>query len=144
MYTANGRAGGGAVKAYQTLAAKDVEDANPHRLIQLLMGGALDRIAAARGFMERGRVAEKGARISSAISIIDCLRVSLDREAGGQISTNLEALYTHMMLRLAEGNARNDPAALDEVAALLREIKSAWDQLPAEAAARHAPETVRR
>jgi flagellar protein FliS len=135
---ANGKGASGAVKAYQALAAKDVETATPHRLIQMLMAGALDRIAAARGLMERGKLAEKGVQISSAISIIDCLRVSLDHEAGGPISRNLEDLYNHMMLRLAEANAKGEPAGLDEVAMLLRQIKSAWDEMPPEVIKRHA------
>ena len=32
--------------------------------------------------------------------------------------------------RLLEGNARNDPDALDEVIRLLREVKSGWDAIP--------------
>jgi len=143
LYTPSGRPSFGAVKAYQTQAVKDVETATPHRLTQMLMAGALDRIASAKGLMARSTIAEKCTQISAALAIIDCLRVSLDHKVGGQISRNLEEVYRYMMLRLAEANAKNEPAYLDEVAGLMRQIKSAWDQLPAEVIAGHAAEARR-
>lgn len=115
-----------------------VEDATPHRLIQMLMTGVLDRIATARGFMERGAIAQKGAQISWAISIIEGLRVSLDKSVGGEIAENLDRLYDYMVLRLTEANMKNEPAYLDEVSDLLRQIKSAWDEIPAGTASAHA------
>ncbi|GAB4303244.1 MAG: flagellar export chaperone FliS [Thiohalomonadaceae bacterium] len=107
-----------------------VEAATPHRLVQMLMEGALEKMAAARGHMQRGNVAEKGAHISWAISIIEGMRASLDMEAGGEIARNLNDLYGYMGHRLLEANLRNDAKALDEVIALLREIKSGWDAIP--------------
>lgn len=110
-----------------------VEAADPHRLIQILMEGALDRIAAARGQMVRHQIAEKGANISWAISIIDGLRVSLDTQTGGELVERLDALYQYMTTRLLEANLNDDPALLDEVCALIVEIKGAWDSIPAAA-----------
>ena len=114
-----------------------VEEAGPHRLIQMLMEGALDKINLAKGFMERKEIAAKGSHISWAISIIDGLRVSLNREAGGEIAENLDNLYDYMERRLVEANLRNDPAILNEVSGLLREIKGAWDAIPLEVRERH-------
>jgi flagellar protein FliS len=106
--------------------------ASPHRLIQMLMEGALDKIAFARGQLERGDVAEKGRNISWAISIIQGLSESLDLEAGGEIAANLEGLYDYMVRCLLLANKDNDIAKLDEVASLLKEVKSAWDAMPGE------------
>lgn len=120
-----------AIHEYAKVGAHSgVEAADPHRLIQMLMEGALDKIAAAKGHMKRDQVAEKGASISWAISIIDGLRVSLDTEAGGELVENLHALYQYMMERLLEANLKNDPALLDEVTRLLSEIKAGWDAIP--------------
>lgn len=105
-------------------------DATPHRLVQMLMEGALDRISTAKGCMERKEYKEKGRFISSARAIIDGLRSSLDFEQGGEIAQNLDALYDYMNRRLLEGNVSNDTAALDEVVQLMLQIKGAWDAIP--------------
>ncbi len=103
--------------------------ASPHTLIQMLMQGALDRVASAKGHMQRGEP-EKGLLISKAISILDGLREALDQDAGGEIAHNLDRLYDYCQHRLLQSNIENDPAILDEVTRLLREIKGAWDTLP--------------
>lgn len=122
-----------AVKQYgQVGVASGVEAANPHRLIQMLMDGALDKIAMAKGFMLRKDISHKGSHISWAISIIDGLRASLDKEAGGEIALNLEDLYDYMARRLLRANLENNPDMLDEVSSLLRSIKSAWESIPSE------------
>ncbi len=108
---------------------QEIESASPHRLIQLLMEGALTRIARARGHMERGQIAEKGQLISAAIEIIAGLKTSLNHEANAKLSSNFDALYDYMTRRLLESNLRNDPDGLDEVSGLMREIKSAWDAI---------------
>ncbi len=113
-------------------AQSGVASASPHRLIQMLLEGALEKINLAKGYMQRGEIALKGNHISWAISIIDGLRMSLDQEAGGEIAGNLDALYDYMGRRLAEANMTNDPALLEEVSGLLIEIKSAWDEIPKE------------
>ncbi len=107
-----------------------VESTSPHRLIQMLMEGALEKINLAKGYMQRGDVAMKGSHVSWAISIIDGLRMSLDKEGSGDIAKNLDDLYEYMARRLAEANLENDIEILDEVAGLLVEIKSAWDVVP--------------
>lgn len=112
-----------------------VTEASPHRLIQMLLDGALDKIARARGAMQRKEYAEKGNHITSASSIIIGLRSSLDLEAGGDLAANLDSLYEYIFRRLMEAHAQNDEAALDEVSSLLREIKSGWDALPQETTA---------
>lgn len=119
-----------AMKQYQRIGVQaQVTEANPHRLIQLLMQGGLDRIYQAKGALEFGRVAEKGELIGKSIAIIGGLREALDHDVGGDLATNLDRLYDYMIRRLSEANCRNDVAPLEEVAGLLREIKSAWDQI---------------
>ena len=120
-----------ALSRYQSVSVSSgLEEATPHRLVQMLMEGALDKIAKAKGQIERRDFAGKGQQINWALSIIDGLRVSLDTEAGGEISRNLEDLYDYMIRRLSEANLRNDVAILDEVSSLLAAIKSAWDAIP--------------
>jgi len=119
-----------AAKAYRQIgASSDIEDASPHRLIQLLMERALAKIGLARTQMIEGKVADKGNSISDAISIINGLQASLNHKADERMSENFDALYTYMMRRLLEANLKNDESILDEVAGLLRELKEAWDAI---------------
>ncbi len=116
-------------KYNQNAVQTGVESATPHRLIQMLMEGALDKIAAAKGYMERGEIQPKCKQISGAIAILEGLKASLDKEQGGDIAQNLEDLYDYMGRRLIEAHAGNNPSLLDEVADLLKQIKEAWDAI---------------
>jgi len=129
-----------ASSAYSSVAAHGgVAAADPHRLILMLMDGALERIAQARGRMEHRELAQKNRLLHAATSIIDELRSSLDLKAGGVIAANLDDLYDYMARQLIAANLQNKPAILDEVAHLLREIRSAWVLLPADARAQRGP-----
>ncbi len=57
------------------------------------------------------------------------LRESLDQQNGGEIAANLDRLYEYMVARLVEANIGNDVALIDEVAGLLRNVKSGWDAI---------------
>jgi len=121
----------GVINAYsQVGVSSGVEQASPHRLIQMLMDGAIEKVAMAKGFMEREETALKGSHISWAISIIEGLRASLDKSAGGEIADNLDDLYDYMVRRLVRSNAENNMDMLDEVLSLLRSVKGAWDEIP--------------
>jgi len=109
-----------------------VAEADPHQLVKMLLDGALGKIAVAKGLVTRGETATKGEVIGQAISIVGGLRSSLDLSKGGEIAANLDNLYEYIERRLLEANLNNDLAILDEVAALLREIKGAWESIPQE------------
>lgn len=111
------------------LAAASVET-DPVKLISMLLGGAIERLAQARGAILRDEREAKHAALGRAISIIEHLRLVLDRKAGGALADNLGRLYDYMLARLPAANLGNDPAVVDEVSALLREIKSGWDAMP--------------
>jgi len=118
-------------KAYQkTSNYSGVLYADPHSLIVQMFDGALQRIAQAKGAMERSDIAEKATLIGKAITIIASLDACLDHEKGGGISTNLSELYTYMNLTLTQANIDNNPQKLEEIISLLLEIKSAWAQIP--------------
>ncbi len=106
-----------------------LEDASPHRLIQMLIDGALARIAAAIGDLKRNAPGPKGKNIGVAISIIGGLQNSLDLKNGGEIAANLNRLYDYMNCALLYANLNNDMGKLKEVHGLLTQIKDGWDNI---------------
>lgn len=119
-----------ALRQYQTVNNQaQAAEASPHRLIQMLMEGGLSRIAQARGAMEREQTAIKGELIGKSIAIIAGLRESLDHQQGGELAGNLDSLYEYMIARLTEANVSNEPAILEEVSELLRNVKQGWDAI---------------
>lgn len=107
--------------------SSETESADPHRLIQMLIDGALAKLIVAKAMMERRDVAKKGENVSWAISIIGGLQASLDMQKGGEIAQTLNALYDYMTVRLAQANASNDVSGVDEVIHLMKTIKEGWD-----------------
>ena len=111
-------------------AGGQVADVEPYKTVQMLLQGALDRIAIAKGHMLRKEIARKGEFIGKAISIINGLQASLDYESGGAIAGNLDGLYEYMQRQLLKANMENNPTILDEISGLLVNIKEAWDAIP--------------
>ncbi|MDX1801192.1 MAG: flagellar export chaperone FliS [Marinobacter sp.] len=106
-----------------------ITDADPHKLIQLLYNGALERINMAKARMQAKDFEGKGQLINKAIEIIGGLRGFLDFEQGGELAQRLEALYDYMERTLFEANVQSNVAKLDEVAGLLRQVKDGWDSI---------------
>lgn len=106
-----------------------VESGNPHQLVQLMLDGAVTRVAQAIGSLEAGDIPQKCELISKAINLVEGLRICLDEERGGDIAKNLAALYEYMARRLVTANSTNDAEILKEVASLLRELQTGWREM---------------
>jgi flagellar protein FliS len=116
--------------AYQSVSAHGgVAAADPHRLVLMLMDGALERLVIARGCIERnqrGDVARKAQALTQCMRIIGELRGSLNLAQGGPLAQNLSELYEYMLRQLLRANAENHLDWVNEVAGLMGEIRSAW------------------
>lgn len=119
------------INAYRSVGIKDdLMVADPYRVIQLLMQGALENMAKARGAMERKDFAQKSILLGKASAIILALQASLDMNANPEVSANLYDLYDFMNAHLAEASVENSSAKVQDVIDILLPIKSAWDQIP--------------
>ncbi|KVV05366.1 MULTISPECIES: flagellar export chaperone FliS [unclassified Pseudomonas] len=121
-----------ALRQYQKVNSHaQISEASPHRLIQMLMEGALDRMAQAKGALSRNDLPQKALLITKAIDIIIGLRQALDEEKAEDKDAlqQLDSLYEYMTVRLTQANAANDPELIDEVARLLITVKSGWDAI---------------
>ena len=116
--------------AYQSISTHgSLAGADPHRLVLMLMDGALERLAIARGCIERnqrGDVGRKAALLSQCLSLVAELRGSLNLLQGGPLAQNLSDLYEYMTRQLLRANVENNLGCIAEVVSLLGEIRSAW------------------
>ncbi|MBH3363671.1 flagellar export chaperone FliS [Pseudomonas fulva] len=121
-----------ALRQYQKVNSHaQISEATPHRLVQLLMEGALDRMAQAKGAISRGDVAQKGVMLGKAVDIIGGLREGLDKDKAVDPDEldRLDSLYEYMARRLTQANLHSDPEMIDEVARLMITVKSGWDAI---------------
>ena len=126
--------------AYQSVAVHGgVADGDPHRLVLMLMDGALERMALARGYMERGQIAKKAQALHQCVNIVNELRGALNIAQGGALALNLRDLYDYLLRQLLQANVANDANCIQEVTALLGEIRSAWLAIGPEARRARAP-----
>ena len=108
--------------AYQRINVEtSMHTIDQHQLVTLLYAGVLNAVATARGALARGDVSAKCASISKAVRILEeGLRTALDREAGGVLANNLDALYDYALRRLILANARKQR---NEISKLIMENK---------------------
>lgn len=123
-----------ALRQYQKVNSHaQISEASPHRLVQMLMEGGLDRMAQAKGALARGDIAQKGLMLGKATDILIGLRDGLDAEKSDnkEYVQQLEGLYVYMTNRLMQANLHNDAEMIDEVARLLITVKEGWDAIAA-------------
>jgi len=119
------------INAYQKESVKSrLAGANPYTIIQMLMQGALERLAKGKGCIERNDLEGKAENLAKASSIIMALAESLDYEVGGEVAQNLGSLYEYMTSRITDASMERSTEPLVEVMKLLLEIKSGWDSIP--------------
>jgi flagellar protein FliS len=112
---------------------QDIAQADPHKLTLMLMQGALDRMAYAKGCMERKDYEGKSEHLSRANAIVMNLRDTLDMEMKSEVSENLYSLYEYMIQRLIDASVQNSLKIMDEVINLMSPIKNAWAEIPEDA-----------
>lgn len=118
----------GAAQQYQNVNnTSEVLDADPHRLIQLLMEAMLTRLAQAKFAIENNDMENKANLLGRVWDILSTLQGSLDVEKGGEVAENLERMYEYMSNRLFEASSENNPEIISEVIKLMLTVKEGWD-----------------
>ncbi len=122
-----------AIAQYRKLdVTSRVESASPQELVQLLFDGALAKLQAAKGCIERGDLEGRSAALNSAVSIVEGLQGSLDLDKGGPLASNLDGLYSYILRLLWQANRDNNGQAVVECTRLLGTVSEAWATLGAE------------
>jgi flagellar protein FliS len=115
--------------AHETYLEGRIASADPLELVRLLYQGASSAVRDARHYLAEGEIAARSRAITKACEILIELTVSLNHEAGGDISRRLEQLYDYMQRRLLEANFQQADGPLAEVLGLLATLGEAWDEI---------------
>jgi len=113
----------------QTAVETRVHEADPHKLVELMLEGAIQRLRTAEACVSSGDISRKAKAASEAGAIVDSLSGCLDFDQGGDIAQRLEALYDYASRKITTANMTNDADGFGEVAALLSDVFSAWKQI---------------
>jgi flagellar protein FliS len=120
-----------ALKQYQSVDLRaTVETASPHKLISMLLDGALGSLAKAKGSIDRSDIESRTKHLNKASEIVVGLKGSLDMEQGGEVAVNLNALYDYMVGGIMQANRNNDLEKVQEIMNLMLEIKQGWAEMP--------------
>jgi flagellar protein FliS len=126
--------------AYQSVSAHgNVAAADPHRLVQMLMDGVMERLAKARGCIERRETSKQTKLLHSCVTLLTELRGSLNIQQGGALARNLSELYEYMMRQLMRANLESNVEYVKEVTSLLGEVRGAWTAIGPEVRRMSAP-----
>jgi len=107
-----------------------VAAANPIELIVMLYDGAIVACYSALPYVQKNDYPNKSQFIFKAIRIIQAgLRMSLDKQVGGEIAESLDALYIYMTNQLIKANIENITEPIQEVIRLLTDLRGAWEEI---------------
>lgn len=117
MYSAN---------VYDQYRRTKVETLTPGKLLLMLYDGALNNIKKAREAIAARDIARAHEHIIKTQDIIAELMATLNMDYA--VSTSLYRIYDYLHNRLVESNINKDPAILDEVEAMVSDLRQTWDE----------------
>ena len=103
--------------------------ADPVALVAMLYDKAVLSLKAAVQAIHKDEIEVRWKNSHRAREIINHLCMTLDLEKGGEIASNLEALYAYMLQRLLDVDVKNDARAAEDVIELLEPLRASWSEL---------------
>jgi flagellar secretion chaperone FliS len=114
---------------YQTYQQTNIITADPKRLVMMCYEGAIHFLERAKEEYLNREYEAKGKAIQNVLGILNELREALDFEKGGEIARNLDHLYSFMIRYILRADRERDLKVFDQVAVMLKELKSAWEEV---------------
>jgi flagellar protein FliS len=103
--------------------------ATPGQLVVLLYDHLLVSLRRASVAMAGKDVELQGECLEKSRNVLTELLVTLDREKGGEVASNLAALYSFLLGELVQVGVRPDIARLDRVTRMISELRDAFAQV---------------
>ena len=122
-------------KAAKRYREEHVSGLSQKELILMLYDGAIKFATEAKLGIEEKDFARSYKSIVKTRDIVTELLCILNVEQGGEVGANLERLYIYVIGRLTEANFTQEIPLLDNVLAIMGNLRSAWAELDFEEAA---------
>ena len=106
-----------------------VTTSSPEQLVVLLYEAAIRHLKQAITNIEDKDLNGKRQSVDRAMAIVQHLQSTLDMERGGQISLELDRLYTYVVFRILDGSAKLTVGPLEEAVKLLSSLLEAWREV---------------
>jgi flagellar secretion chaperone FliS len=111
------------VNQYQN---NQILNASPEQILIMLYDGAIRFCRQAMHAMDNGDRKVQAEKISRSMAIVCEFANTLNHEVGGEIATDLDALYSFMTRELTNANVKNDRKSLVTVEDLLVGLRETW------------------
>jgi flagellar protein FliS len=102
-----------------------VQTATPEMLVTMLYDGAIRFLRQAKANLSSKKIQEANYFLIRAENIIAELNNSLDLSRQ-PVAGSLRNLYEYMLRRLVEANTKKDLAIVDEIVAMLLDLRETW------------------
>lgn len=103
-----------------------VGGASPLQLVIMLYDGAIRFMEAGKQAMAHGNLQSQNDNLQRAQKIVLELMSCLDMAKGGEIASNLLALYTYIVNELIEANVSDNPECIERCIKILSDLRSGW------------------
>ena len=129
MYLPQARLGAARAQYQNVDFSSRIEGANAHRLIGILFEEVLKTLDAMAAACRRDDYVQRGKRQARALNILHGLEGSLDHGNGGEIATDLAAIYREARRLTIAGGRDNDADQVLRAREMLHEIATAWEAI---------------
>lgn len=109
-----------------------INDASPHKLIEILFDELLFKLQYALQFAEEGEHEKQDDNIQKAIDIVMELHGSISTQVESDLPYNLSRLYEYIQRQLLRARIRNTVPILDEMISLVEPVASGWREIGGE------------
>ena len=106
-----------------------VNGASPLQLVVMLYDGALRFMEAGKHAMAHRDIPKQNDSLQRAQKIIMELMSCLDMKDGGEIATNLMALYTYVLNELIDANVSDKPDGIERAIRVMSDLRDSWAQV---------------
>ena len=119
-----------ALNAYKETDLTEIDDASPHKLIELTFKDLKKNLLIIRRKLDENK-SIGGLESAKVIAAFEILKSSLNHEDGGEIAKNLEQIYNYSLNQLQLVIKNDKEYELDSVISIISSLVDAWSSISA-------------